>query len=103
VRPKKNPEVKWRLEEGLYSVASAKAQNGEEYEEMGVCSIMCDGSIKQLNLVATEVWLRINGVNRLERIVEGVSEVFSMDTEAMREDVEEFLRSMEKIGWVTFE
>jgi len=41
VKPKKNPEVNWRLEEGLYKIAVDKFRKGEEFEDMAVLSIKC--------------------------------------------------------------
>ena len=60
--PKRNPEVVWRLEKGLHETAWDKARKEEEYEDLGVLTLMVKGGIHQLNLVGAEIWLRINGI-----------------------------------------
>ena len=55
MRPKRNPEVVWRLEEGMREVAWERARKGEEYEDLGVLTLMVQGAIHQLNLVGAEV------------------------------------------------
>jgi GeoRSP system PqqD family protein len=103
VKPKKNPEVNWRLEEGLYQIAVDKLRKGEEFEDMAVLSIMCGQEIKQLNLVGAEVWQRVNGIHRMERIVESVAEFFGLPPESMKDGIEGFIKSMEEKGWISYE
>ena len=45
--PKRNPEVVWRLEKGIHEIAWAKARAEEEYEDLGVLTLMfnCGGVI----------------------------------------------------------
>ena len=66
MRPKRNPEVVWRLETGMRELAWERARKGEEYEDLGVLTLMFQGAIHQLNLVGAEVWTRINGINTTE-------------------------------------
>lgn len=101
MRPKRNPEVVWRLEKGMREVAWDKARRGEEYEDLGVATLMAGGSIHQLNLVGAEIWSRINGVHTAEKIAAEVAALFEADPEEIGGDVEAFLRDMENRGWVT--
>jgi pyrroloquinoline quinone biosynthesis protein D len=100
MRPKRNPEVVWRLEKGLHAMAWEKAKQGEEYEDLGVLTLMVRGSIHQLNLVGAEIWTRINGVNTAEKIAREVAALFESDPAETAEDVAAFLADIEKKGWV---
>ena len=95
--PKRNPEVVWRLEKGLHEIAWERARKEEEYEDLGVLTLMIKGEIHQLNLVGAEIWTRLNGINTLRKISAEVAALFSWDLE---EAVLEFLRGIEEKGWV---
>jgi GeoRSP system PqqD family protein len=101
VRPKRNPEVVWRLEQGLHTMAWDKARKGEDYEDLGVLTLMAKGSIHQLNLVGAEIWTRINGVNTVEKIAAEIAALFDADPAEIDEDVRAFLEDSETKGWVT--
>ncbi len=101
MRPKRNPEVTWRLEKGMREVAWDKARKGEEYEELGVLTLMVKGTIHQLNLVGAEIWTRINGINTVEKIAAEIADLFEADPKEIEKDVTDFLRGIEKHGWVT--
>ena len=98
--PKRNPEVVWRLEKGLYEIAWGKARKEEEYEDLGVLTLMVKGEIHQLNLVGTEIWTRLNGISALGKISAEVAALFSWDLEEAEEAVHEFLLGIEGQGWV---
>jgi hypothetical protein len=100
MRPKRDPGVVWRLEKGLYQMAWDKARKEEDYEDLGVLTLMHGGSIHQLNLIGAEIWTRVNGANSLERISEEVASLFSWDPEESKEAVLEFLTGLEAKGWV---
>jgi hypothetical protein len=99
--PKRNPEVVWRLEKGLHEIAWEKARKEEEYEDLGVLTLMVKAEIHQLNLVGAEIWTRMNGINTLRKISGEVAALFSWDLEEAEEAVLEFLRGIEEKGWVT--
>jgi len=101
MRPKRNPEVVWRLEKGMREMAWDKARKGEEYEDLGVATLMVGGSIHQLNLVGAEIWSRINGINTVQRISAEIAELFGADPKEIEEDVDAFLKGIEQKGWVT--
>jgi GeoRSP system PqqD family protein len=101
MRPKRNPEVVWRLEKGIREMAWDKARNGEEYEDLGVLTLLVKESIHQLNLVGAEIWTRINGVNTVEKIAAEVASLFEWDAKEAEEAVLEFLKGIEERGWVT--
>jgi GeoRSP system PqqD family protein len=103
MRPKRNPEVVWRLEKGIHEMAWDKARKGEEYEDMGVLTLLIKESIHQLNLVGAEIWTRINGVNSVEKIAAEVATLFDWDSDEAEEAVLEFLKGIEERGWVTLE
>lgn len=100
MRPKRNPEVTWRLEKGMRELAWEKARKGEEYEELGVLTLMVKGTIHQLNLVGAEIWTRINGINTLEKIAAEIAGLFEADPKEIERDVTEFLKGIEGKGWV---
>ena len=79
--PKRNPEVVWRLEKGLHEIAWEKARKEEEYEDLGVLTLMIKGEIHQLNLVGAEIWTRLNGISALGKISAEVAALFSWDPE----------------------
>jgi len=101
MRPKKNPEVVWRLEKGMQELAWDKARKDEEFEEMGVLTLMVKGTIHQLNLVGAEIWMRVNGVKTVEKISEEIAALFGWEKEETDEAVLDFLRGIEERGWVT--
>jgi GeoRSP system PqqD family protein len=103
MRPKRNPEVVWRLEKGIHEMAWDKARKGEEHEDMGVLTLLIKESIHQLNLVGAEIWTRINGVNSVEKIAAEVATLFDWDSDEAEEAVLEFLKGIEERGWVTLE
>ncbi len=98
--PKRNPEVVWRLEKGLHEIAWEKARKEEEYEDLGVLTLMFKGEIHQLNLVGAEIWTRLNGISAVGKISAEVAALFSWDSEEAEEAVLEFLRGIEEKGWV---
>jgi hypothetical protein len=98
--PKRNPEVVWRLEKGLHEIAWEKARKDEEYEDLGVLTLMFQGEIHQLNLVGAEIWTRLNGISALGTISAEVAALFSWEAGEAEEAVAEFLRGIEGKGWV---
>lgn len=101
MRPRRNPEIVWRLEKGIHEIAWEKARKGEEYEDLGVLTLMANGAIHQLNLVGAEIWTRINSVNTVEKIAADIAPLFQADPGEMQADVMEFLKDIEEKGWVT--
>jgi GeoRSP system PqqD family protein len=103
MRPKRNPEVVWRLEKGLREMAWEKARSGEDFEDMGVLTLMHKGTIHQLNLIAAEIWTRINGIRTVEAIAEEIAVLFGWEKEMTGADVLAFLKGIEERGWVSLE
>ncbi len=101
MRPRRNPEVVWRVEKGMRELAWDKARKGEDYEDIGVLTLMAQGSISQLNVVAAEIWTRINAVNSVEKIAAEVAALFEADPADVERDVRAFLEESERKGWVT--
>ena len=98
--PRKNPEVEWRLEKGIHEMAWDKARKEEEYEDLGVLTIMVKGAIHQLNLVGAEIWTRINGINSVEKISREIASLFGWEKQETEEAVLQFLNGIEELGWV---
>ncbi len=101
VRPKRSPDVVWRLEKGLHEAAWDKARKEESFEDLGVLTLMVGGGIHQLNLVGAEIWTRINGVNSVEKISAEVGDLFGWEPGETLEAVSEFLKGLEGRGWIT--
>ena len=101
MRPKRNPDVVWRLEKGMRELAWEKARKGEDYEDMGVLTLMAGGTIHQLNLVGAEIWTRINGINTVAKIAGEIAVLFDADPADIEADVGEFLSGVAEKGWVT--
>lgn len=99
--PKRNPEVVWRLEKGMHAMAWDKARKDEEYEDLGVLTLMVKGGIHQLNLVGAEIWTRMNGINDLKKISAEVGALFGWEAGETEEAVLEFLKGIAGQGWVT--
>lgn len=99
--PKKNPEIVWRLEKGIHEMAWGKAGKDEDYEDLGVLTLMIGGAIHQLNLVGAEIWTRINGIHTVERISGEIASLFGWEKEETGEAVMQFLKGIEERGWVT--
>lgn len=98
--PKRNPEVVWRLEKGMHEMAWDKARKEEDFEDIGVLTLMVRGSIHQLNLVGAEIWTRINGIRSVEKIAAEIGALFGWEPAETGEAVLEFLRGIEGRGWV---
>ncbi|NJD61227.1 MAG: PqqD family peptide modification chaperone [Deltaproteobacteria bacterium] len=101
IRPKRNPEVVWRMEQGMHAIAWDKVRKEEAYEDVGVLTLMVHGAIHQLNLVGAEIWTRINGINSVEKIAGEIAPLFGWEEEETREAVLEFLEGIRERGWVT--
>ncbi len=100
MRPKRNPEVAWRLEKGIHEMAWDRYRKDEEYEDLGVLTLAYKETIHQLNLVGAEIWTRVNGANSVDRISGEVAGLFDWDPGEAKEAVLEFLEGLEKQGWV---
>lgn len=100
MRPRRNPDVVWRLEKGLHQAAWDRAKKNEDYEDMGVLTLMYRGAISQLNLVGAEIWMRINGVNTVERIAGEIAGLFDADPAEIARDVEAFIEDGRARGWI---
>jgi len=100
MRPKRNPDVVWRLEKGMHAMAWDKVRKGEEYEDLGVLTLMVAESIHQLNLVGAEIWTRINGVNTVEKISGEIAALFDWERQETEEAVLDFLKGIGERGWV---
>ena len=101
VRPRRNPDVVWRLEKGMQELAWDRAKKGEEYEDIGVLTLLVGGTIHQLNLVGAEIWMRINGINTIEKISVEIAALFGAERREMEADVTAFLSGIEEKKWVT--
>jgi len=101
MRPKRNPAVVWRLEKGIHQMAWEKARKEEDFEDLGVLTLMHEGSIHQLNLIGAEIWTRVNGANSIERISEEVGALFGWEAGETKEAVLEFLKGLAVKGWVS--
>ncbi len=101
--PKRNPEVVWRLEKGMHEMAWEKARKDEEYEDLGVLTLMVKGGIHQLNLVGAEIWTRINGIKSVPKIAAEVAALFGWEEDqgGTEEAVLDFLKGIGEKGWVT--
>lgn len=99
--PKRNTEVVWRLEKGMHEIAWDKARKDEEYEDLGVLTLMVKGSIHQLNLVGAEIWTRIDGIRSTEKIAKEIAGLFGWEQDETREAVLEFLKGIGEREWVT--
>lgn len=99
--PKRNPDVVWRLEKGIHAMAWDKARKEEDFEELGVLTLMVKGGIHQLNLVGAEIWTRINGIHTLDRISGEIAALFGWEEEETEEAVRDFLKGLGEKGWVT--
>ncbi len=100
MRSRRNPEIVWRLEKGVHEMAWDKARKGEEYEDLGVMTLMVNGTIHMLNLAGAEIWTRINGINTVEKIAAQIAPLFHADPGEIQSDVMEFLKDIEEKGWV---
>jgi len=100
-KPKRNPAIVWRLEKGMRELAWDRARKGEEYEDVGVLTLVLGETINQLNLVGAEIWTRLNGINTAEKIAAEIATLFQADPEEMHADVMAFLTDLEGKGWVT--
>lgn len=87
----------------MRELARSRASKGEEYEDLGVVTLMVGGTLHQLNLVGAEIWTRINSVNTARKIAFEVAALFEADPDEMEGDVEAFLRDLAQKGWVILE
>lgn len=101
-KPRRNPSIVWRLEKGMHELAWDRARKGEEYEEIGVLTLMQGDTIHQLNLVGAEIWTRINGINTAEKIAAEIAPLFQAGPGEMHDDVMAFLTELAEKGWLTF-
>jgi GeoRSP system PqqD family protein len=98
--PKRNPDVVWRIEKKTHEQAWDKARKEEEFEELGVLTLMVKGGIHQLNLVGAEIWSLIDGTRTVEQIAGEVGALFGWEGEETEEAVLDFLQGIAGQGWV---
>jgi GeoRSP system PqqD family protein len=100
--PKRNPAVAWRVEKPAHRKAWEMARNDEDFEEVGVLTLMVGQGIHQLNLVGAEIWSRVDGERSVAAIAAEVAELFGWQDEGaeVEEAVRAFLDGFAEKGWV---
>ena len=98
--PKRSPAVAWRIEKPAHRKAWELARADEEFEDVGVLTLMVGQGIHQLNLVGAEIWSRTDGEKSLEAIAAEVAELFGWEPAETAEAVRAFLEGLASKGWV---
>jgi len=99
-RPKRHPDIVWRVEKGREARIIEALAAGEEVSELGSVILIISGMMHQLNLVGGRIWSLCDGHRTEEEIVAALAAEFDAEPEELRADVAEFVADLRGRGWL---
>ncbi len=100
-RIQRNPDVLWREEEDAREQVYEGLANGKDVEDVGTSVLFSDGMMLSLNLLGTEIWKMCDGMS-LDEIVAELAMHFEVESDVLREDVENFLAELAEKGFISY-
>lgn len=99
-RPKRHPDIVWRVEKGREARIVEALAAGEEVSDQGSVILIISGMMHQLNLVGGRIWSLCDGSRALDEIVAALAAEFDAAPEELRADVAEFVADLRDRGWL---
>lgn len=99
-RPKRHPDIVWRVEKGREARIVEALAAGEEVSDLGSVILIISGMMHQLNLVGGRIWSLCDGNRTEEEIVAALAAEFDAEPEELRADVAEFVADLRGRGWL---
>ncbi|PLX43957.1 MAG: hypothetical protein C0609_06740 [Deltaproteobacteria bacterium] len=97
----RNPDLVWRDEPAeREGIVKALEGGDESAAERGWVIIIDKGSMHQLNLLAGEIWLLLDGTLDEYEVAKNLASRYDAPIEEIIEDVREFIADCEKKGWL---
>lgn len=76
--------------------------NDEGTQEKGYLTIIESGTMHQLNYLAGRIFELADGTRKVADIVEELKEVFDIDEEDLKSDVQDFVEDLIQRGWLLY-
>ena len=99
-RPKRNPEIIWRVEKRRRDEVLQALANGEDAGERGTVLLIEKGTMHQLNLVGGMIWERCDGTHSRQELAAGLAGEFAVDPAELEDDVNQFVADLVRRGWL---
>jgi len=97
----RNPDLVWRDEpEEREVILDALMSGDESAADKGWVIIIDKGSMHQLNLLAGEIWLLLDGTLDEAGVANDLVERYDAPFEEIIEDVREFIAECDEKGWL---
>ena len=100
MKPRRNPEIIWRVERRRRDEVLQALANGEDAGERGTVLLIEKGTMHQLNLVGGMIWERCDGTRTLGEIACELAGEFAAEPEEVEEDVNQFVADLVRRGWL---
>lgn len=99
-RPRRNPEIIWRIERRRRDEVLKALAAGEDAGERGTVLLIEKGTMHQLNLVGGMIWERCDGTRTLDEIACELAGEFSVERAELEDDVNQFVAELVLRGWL---
>lgn len=99
-RPRRNPEIIWRIERRRRDEVLQALAAGEDAGERGTVLLIEKGTMHQLNLVGGMIWERCDGTRTLDEIACELAGEFSVERAELEDDVNQFVADLVLRGWL---
>lgn len=99
-RPRRNPEIIWRIERRRRDEVLQALAAGEDAGERGTVLLIEKGTMHQLNLVGGMIWERCDGTRTLDEIACELAGEFSVERAELEDDVNQFVAELVLRGWL---
>ncbi len=96
----RNPDIVWREEPAAREAILAALGRGEDAGERGWVLLVDRGEMHELNLLAGEIWLLLDGTRDVPALARHLAERFDAPLAEIAADVEAFVADCEARGWV---
>jgi len=99
-RPRRNPEIIWRVEKRRRDEVLQALADGEDAGERGTVLLIEKGTMHQLNLVGGMIWERCDGAQSRQEIAAALAGEFAVDPVELEDDVNQFVTDLVRRGWL---
>ena len=100
-RPRRNPEIVWRVEKRRQAEVLKALEAGEEADDSGTVILIQSGMMHQLNLVGGMIWERCDGERSVAQIAQELAAEFEVERSELDADVSAFVSDLVERGWLS--